>query len=178
MERRLVVVTSFVAFAIVLTTDVLYVAVINSQGSPDAMIYAPRFVASYLAVLAAIILVALLPRHEVVQIRVPLRATAAAGLLVAGFVGAFSIGLPLVASGVLMTVALTRTARIAGSWWWRSSGLVAAVLAVVVFAAGIEITSKIIVCPETGTSGGGGTDLLTGPYHYECNNGHLDYRSG
>ena len=61
MERRAVVILSLVAFAIVLTADVLYVTLINAQNasSSDDMPYVPRFVASYLAVIAALIALAL-----------------------------------------------------------------------------------------------------------------------
>ena len=45
MERLLIRVTSLVAFAIVLATDILYVGLIGSQGQ-DFQPYVPRFVAS------------------------------------------------------------------------------------------------------------------------------------
>ena len=170
-------VTSLAAFAIVLATDALYVAVINAQGPTDPMVYVPRFVASYLAVTAALIVIALLPRHEIAAIRVPMRAAAAAGLLVAGLIGAFSIGLPLVVAGILTTVALTRTTRLPGSRGGRLFGLVAAALAVGVLLGGLEVTMRVVVCPETGTSSGGGSGLVTGPYHYECDNGRLHWSS-
>src|SRR5690242_18208812 len=105
MERRLVVVLSVIAFAIVLATDVLYAAVINSQGGTNPMPYVPKFVASYLALMAALIAVAMLPRPEVLPLRSPLRAAAAAGLLFLGFIAAFSIGPPLVVAGILVSFA-------------------------------------------------------------------------
>jgi uncharacterized membrane protein YadS len=48
-------ITALVAFAIVLAMDVLYITVINAQnqGASDDMPYVPRFVASYLALMAA-----------------------------------------------------------------------------------------------------------------------------
>src|SRR5207245_5296625 len=92
MERRSVLISSSVAFVIVLVADVVYVGLINAQG-PSAQPYIPRFVAGYLAVMAALIAVAMLPRQEIETIRVPLRAAAAAGLLVMGFLAAFTIGL-------------------------------------------------------------------------------------
>src|SRR6266849_1424882 len=105
MERRLVRVTSLVAFAIVLATDVLYVALIDSQGQGVPMVYVPRFVAGYLAVMAALIGAALLPAREIAVIRFPLRAAAAGGLLVMGLLAAFSVGAPLVVAGLLTGVA-------------------------------------------------------------------------
>lgn len=177
MERGLIRVTSLVAFAIVLATDALYVALINALGPGNPMVYVPRFVAGYLAVMAALIGVALLPAREMAVIRFPLRAAAAGGLLVMGLLAAFSIGVPLVVAGLLTGVALSRTAREADSaprWF----GAVAAVLAVAVLIAGFEVTERLVVCPETGTSSGGGSGFLTGPYHYECVNGRLSFQSG
>ena len=177
MERRLIVWLSVLAFAIVLTVDILYIALINSQGQSH-MPYIPRFVGGYLAVMAALIAVALLPRPEVVPIRVVLRAAAAAGLFVLGFLAAFSIGPPLVFAGFLVTLALTRTARQPRKGVARFSGLAAAMLAVALLLAGLEVTQRLIVCPDSGESSGGGSGFLTGPYQYECNNGVLSYHSG
>jgi hypothetical protein len=172
MERLLIRVTSLVAFAIVLATDILYVGLIGSQGQ-DFQPYVPRFVASYLAVMAALIVIALLPRPEIFAIRLPMRAAAAGGLLALGFLAAFSIGLPLVVAGVLTTVALTRTSRRPGSALRRLAGLGAALLAIGLLVAGLEITGRLIVCPETGTGSGTGSGLVTGSYSYECNQGSL-----
>ncbi len=93
-------VTSLVAFTIVVAVDGLYIGLINGQG-PSAQPYIPRFVGAYLAVMAALIVIALLPRPEIAMIRAPLRAAAAAGLLMLGIFAAFSIGLPLVVAGIL-----------------------------------------------------------------------------
>jgi hypothetical protein len=177
MERRLVVWLSLIALAIVFAIDVFYIGLINSQGRSD-LPYIPRFVGGYLAVMAALIALALVPRPEVAAIRLPLRAAAAAGLFVLGFLAAFSIGAPLVLAGFLVTLALGRTAREPRKGVARLSGLIAAAIAVAVLLAGLEITQRLIVCPDQGTSGGGGSGFLTGPYQYECNNGVLKYHSG
>jgi hypothetical protein len=142
------------------------------------MPYIPRFIAGYLAVMAALIAIALAPRPEVAAIRVPLRAAAAAGLFVLGFLAAFSIGPPLVVAGFLMTLALARTVREPRRAVARLSGLVAAALAIALLLAGMEVTQRMIVCPDQGTSAGGGSGFLTGPYQYECNDGELHYHSG
>jgi hypothetical protein len=172
MERRLVRVMSIVALAIVLAVDILYIGLINGQGPSDQP-YIPRFVGAYLAVMAALLAASLLPRPEIVPIRVPLRAAAAGGLFVLGFVAAFSIGPPLVLAGFFVLLALARTERAPRSRAARLSGLVAAVAAVVVLIAGLDITQRVIVCPDTGTSGGGGSGIVGGPYRYECNDGVL-----
>ena len=177
MERLLIRVTSLVALAIVLATDVLYIGLIEAQG-PGPEAYLPRFVASYLAVMAALIGIALLPQPEIAAIRVPMRAAAAGGLLALGFIAAFSIGLPLVGAGVLTTVALTRTSREPRSRLGRLAGLGAALLAVGLLIAGFEVTERLIVCPQTGTAGGSGSGFVTGAYHYECVDGRLHWLSG
>jgi len=172
VERTSVRVISLVAFTIVVAVDGLYIGLINGQG-PSAQPYIPRFVGAYLAVMAALIVVALLPRPEIVPIRAPLRAAAAAGLLVLGIFAAFSIGLPLVVAGILTGFALSRTQREPRRGVARVSGLVAAPLTVAILIAGLDVTQRLIVCPDSGQVGGGGSALLSGSYQYECNNGHL-----
>jgi len=162
MERLSVRIVSILAFAIVLATDVLYVVLINAQGQ-SAQPYIARFVGGYLAVMAALIAVALVPRPETARIRVALRAAAAGGLLLMGFLASFT---------------LTRTARENRSRPARLSGLVAAAVAVVVLLTGLEVTQRLIVCPDEGTQAGGGSGLITGPYQYECNNGTMHFHSG
>src|ERR1041384_7469771 len=171
MERLWILITSLAAFTIVLVTELVYVSLINAQAGPDDTPFVPRFVAGYLAVMAALIVVALVPRPEIVRVRFALRAAAAGGLLGLGILGAWSIGLPLVLAGILIVVVLGRTARVSGSRLGRLMGLVGAVL-------GLDLAGRVIVCPEAGTSSGGGTHLLGGSYQYECNSGELHMTSG
>jgi len=179
MERRSVRILSLVTFAMVLATDLLYIGLINAQGpGGDPTIYVPRFVAGYLAVMAALVAIALLPRQEIAAIRIPLRAAAAAGLLALGLLAAFSIGTPIVIAGILVAIALARTSRVPGSRLARLTGLFAGLVAVAVLIAGFEVTQRIIVCPPTGEMGGAGSHFVTGPYQYECMNGQLTYHSG
>ena len=181
MERPVVRITSLVAFAIVLATDVIYVALINAQnqGASDDMPYVPRFVAGYLALMAALVALALLPRREIEPLRFAMRAAAAAGLLGLGILAAMSVGLPLVLAGILVGVALGRTTQAPGaSAMRRLAGLMAAVLSLGVAFVGLDLASRAIVCPEVGQSGGGGSHLLGGTYQYECNNGELRMTSG
>jgi hypothetical protein len=177
MERLSIRLPSLAAFAAVLAVEVLYVVLIRSQGGPLES-YIPFFVTGYLALLAGLIAIALVPRPEVAVFRVPLRAAAAAGLLVLGFLAAFSIGTPLLIAGLLVIAALVQTQP---SPWSRvafGSGIVAGVVAVALLIAGFEIANRLVVCPETGTMSGSGSGLVTGPYHYECNEGELHFHSG
>ena len=172
MERTSVRVTSLVAFTIVVAVDALYIGLINGQG-PSAQPYIPRFVGAFLAVMAALIIIALLPRPEIATIRAPVRAAAAAGLLMLGIFAAFSIGLPLVVAGILVGFSLRLTQRTPRRGVARLSGLVAAALTVGILIGGLSVTQLWIVCPASGEMGGGGTALLGGSYQWECNNGHL-----
>src|SRR5216117_653407 len=147
-EGRLVRVMSLVAFAIVLTTIVTYVGLINAQRASDQP-YISRFVAGYMALMAALLVIALVPRPEIVPIRVAIRAAVASGLFLLGFLFSFPVGLAFVAAGFLVFFALRRTAREATrSRPARLSGLVAAALAVAVLLVGLEVAQRVIVCPE------------------------------
>ena len=176
MERRSVVIPSAIAFVLVVLTDIVYITLINSQG-PSVQPYIPRFVGGYMAVIAAMIGVALLPRAEMLPVRVAFRAAAAAGLLVLGFLTAFSIGVPLTVAGLLMTFALSRTSREARSRPARFSGLVAAALSVAILLVGLEASQRTIVCAPGSNSAGGGSSLILGSYQYECVNGVLHFHS-
>jgi hypothetical protein len=166
-------------FAVVfaLATDAVYlVLILGQRGSPGDVVTV-GFVAAYLVVLAALLAASLLSRWSVV-VRLSLRAGAAGGLLVLGVLAIFSIGLPLLIAGAMATGATVRTLR--GPFLSASSisAVAAASVAVAVLVAGFEATERMIVCPAHGSSGGGGTGLVTGPYYYDCVNGQLTFHSG
>lgn len=165
-------VTSFMAFGLVVAADGLYVLIVNAEG-PSARPYFPRFVEAFLAVMSALIVIALLRRRAIVAIRAPMRAAAAAGLFMLGVFLALSIGPALVVAGGLVTFALSRTERRPRRGPARLSGLVVAALTVGVLIAGLDVTQRLIVCPEQGQLFGSGSALLSGSYQYECNNGQL-----
>ncbi len=177
VQDRAARIMAWAALAIVLLEDAIYVLLIRSQGelAPDA--YTVPFVAVYLLVMAALLGTSLI-RLPSPGWRMPLRAGAAGGLLVLGIIGAFSIGLPLILAGILSTGAAVRALK--GRLWTPTGllGFAAAVAAVVVLVAGFEVTERIIVCPSSGTAGGGGVGFVTGPYHYECVDGRLSFHSG
>lgn len=166
------------ALVVVLATDVAYLLVIraqNVQDSPTPSIV--PFIAAYLAVIAALLAASLL-RWLSPALRLPLRAGAAGGLLVLGVLSLFSIGLPLVVAGAMATVATVRKLRgphLTSSSLWSVG---AAVIAVAVLITGFEVTERMIVCPAHGSSGGGGTGFVTGPYYYDCVDGRLSFHSG
>jgi hypothetical protein len=158
-------------------TDAAYLLLKVGQG--DTALYAITviFVACYLVALAALLGASLMRRWSA-AVRLSLRAAAAGGLLVLGVLAISTIGVPLLIAGAMATGATVRTLR--GPFVTPSSlsAVAAAVVAVVVLVAGFEITERLIVCPVHGSSGGGGTGLVTGPYYYDCVNGQLTFHSG
>jgi hypothetical protein len=158
-------------------TDAAYLLLKVGQG--DTALYAITviFVACYLVALAALLGASLMRRWSA-AVRLSLRAAAAGGLLVLGVLAISTIGLPLLIAGAMATGATVRTLR--GPFVTPSSlsAVAAAVVAVVVLVAGFEITERLIACPAHGSSGGGGTGLVTGPYYYDCVNGQLTFHSG
>ncbi len=138
MERTSIVVTSILAAAAVLAIDVAYVALIVLQG-PGPNPYVPFFVSGYLALMAALITAALIPRPDLARLRLPLRAAAAAGLLVLGMLAGFSIGLPIVIAGLLVGFGLVKT-RAAGSLW---PGAVSASVAIALLLVGFQLTEGL-----------------------------------
>jgi hypothetical protein len=139
MERTSVLLTSILAAAAVLAIDVVYVALIVFQG-PGPNPYVPFFVSAYLALMAALIVVALIPRPEIMRWRVPLRAAAAGGLLVLGMLAVFTIGMPIVIAGLLVVFSLLKT-RPAGARW---PGAVSASIAIAVLLAGFQLTEGLL----------------------------------
>jgi hypothetical protein len=167
-----------IAAVLVVLGDAGYVLIVATQGAypPDA--FTVPFLAAYWLVMAAMLGLSLLDRPRLALLRPALRAGAAAGLLITGVLGLFSIGLPMVIAGALATGAAVRT--LAGRNRMRavSIEIVAAVIAVVVVVAGLEITARLILCPAHGQSGGGGTGLVSGDYHWTCTEGQLTFASG
>jgi hypothetical protein len=167
-----------VSVALVLVVDAGYLLLIATQGSYPHDVFTVPFVAGYWAVMATLLGLSLLDRPRLVTLRPPLRAGAAAGLLVTGVLALFSIGLPVVIAGALATGAAFRS--LAGRDQKRALVYegVAAVVVVVVLVAGLETTARLILCPPHGVSGGSGYGLVTGGYHWQCVDGRLTFASG
>lgn len=169
----------WVAIALVLADVIAYRVILAAQDGPppDSAAVVP-FVTGYMLLMAAMLLLSLIGNPRVVMLRPALRAAAAAGLLLLGFFALMSIGLPIFAAGILAAIAAAlsmagRSSRIA-----ILSGVAGAVIAVTVLVGGFEVTQRIIVCPRTGTMGGGSSGFVTGSYHYTCVNGKLTMFSG
>ncbi|HEV3461529.1 MAG TPA: hypothetical protein VG413_05765 [Candidatus Dormibacteraeota bacterium] len=165
------------AAIIAAAVDVLYLGIVATQGASDPQFLRVPFVATFIALMA--IGAALSSRASAARWRPLLLGVSAAGLLLLGFFAIFSVGLPLLAAGVLALLglinALSPTALSAGPSR-RAAGAMAAsgaVLAVAVLLAGFSLAEVVIKCPASGVEGGGGTRLLGGSYSYTCDNGKL-----
>ena len=158
-------------------TDAAYLLLKSGQGGAALDIVTVAFVACYLAAVAAL-LGASLTRRLSASMRLPLRAAAAGGLLVLGILAISSIGIPLLIAGAMATGATVRTLRGPFATPASLSAVAAAFAAVAVLVAGFEVSERLVVCPGHGTVSGGGTGLVTGPYHYECVDGRLTFESG
>ena len=165
------------ALVFAVATDAAYLLLKFGQGGATFDVATVVLVACYLLATAALLGGSLMRRWSA-AVRLPLRAAAAGGLLVLGVLAISSIGLPLLFSGAMATGATVRTLRGPIATPSSLSAVAAAVVAVAVLVAGFEITERIVLCPARGSSGGGGTGLVTGPYYFECVDGQLTFHSG
>jgi len=166
-----------VAIVLVVVADALYLAIVFNQGVQPLESYTTPFIAVYLVLMAALPAASLMGRWSA-TVRGALRAAAAGGLLVLGVLALMSIGLALLIAGGLAAAATVRTWRRPLITSSNLLGVGSAVIAVAVLIAGFEVTERLIICPAQGSMGGGGSGFLTGPYYYDCVNGHLTFHSG
>jgi hypothetical protein len=97
-----------VAAALTLATDVVYVLVIQSQGEGDLDRTRARLIAASLAAAASAALAGWLVQDA--RIRLALLGAAAFTMLAWGFLGMFTIGLPIFLAGVLLLFSSARAA--------------------------------------------------------------------
>jgi hypothetical protein len=160
------------------TVDVLYLGYVNSQGGGDPQFLRVPFVATCIALMA--ICAALSSRASAAPWRPLLLGASAAGLLLLGYFGIFSIGLPLLVAGALALVGLIGSLSLdqfsaAGPSRRAAAGMAAAgaALAVLVVLGGFSLAERAIRCPARGIESGGGTGILGGSYQYSCVDGKL-----
>ena len=101
--------TAFVAGAITLGMDVVYVLILQSEGEGDLHRARPQLIATSLAASAAVALGGWRVRDP--RLRLALLAAAAFTLLAWGFLAMFSIGLPVFVAGVLLLVSASHAAN-------------------------------------------------------------------
>jgi hypothetical protein len=167
------------AIVIVLADAIAYLLLVRGQGGePPDLAATVRFIAGYMVLMALLLWLSVLNQPLLVKLQPALRAYAAAGLLVLGVVGLWSVGLPLLVAGVLATIAAIRALEGPDRSRRVLSEIAAAVIAVTVLVGGYEVTQRVIVCPPSGNMSGTGSGLITGAYSYECSNGTLTMHSG
>jgi hypothetical protein len=161
------------AAIIAAVVDVLYLGLVGSQGAGDSQFLRVPFVAAFIALMA--ICAALSSRTSAARWRPVLLGVSAAGLLLLGYFALFSIGLALLAAGVLALLALINALSHPELSRAAAGGMAAAgaVLAVALLLAGFSVAEVVIRCPAKGVESGGGTRLLGGSYSYSCDNGTL-----
>ena len=165
-----------IAAVIAGVTDALYFGIVAGQGGHDPIRWRVAFVATFVAVLA--ITAALASRGSASAWRPALLGLSTIGLLAMGYVGIFSIGLPLLVAGALAFIALLTSLRASRQPSAFLNAGAGALTALVIFFGGFEASERAIACPRTGFESGGGSGLLSGPYHYTCVNGKLTLYPG
>jgi len=153
--------------------DMAYVVLIAGQPEHPPDIFTVPFVAAFIALMAGLLALSLGGSPLAVRLRPALRAGAAAGLIVLGVLGAFSIGLPLLVAGFVATGAAIRTLA-GGGFPAVALEVAAAVLTVALLVVGFEVTARVIVCPPYGgSSGGTWPGIVTHGFTWECSGGRL-----
>jgi hypothetical protein len=158
--------------------EALYIFVIVNQGSdrPADVLTVP-FVASFIQLMAVFLGVSMLTSPNLIRFRPALRAGAAAGLLILGVFGAFSIGAPLFVAGVVAAGVAVRTLSLTPGWNSIVSALVAAAVVVALLVTGFEVTARVIECPTNGSSGGNWPGIVTRGFSWECTGGQVHFQS-
>ena len=168
----------WVAIAQVVAAVIAYRVILGFQiPPPDSAAIVP-FVSGYMLLMALLLALSLSGNPRVAMLRPAMLAAAAAGLMLLGFFALMSIGLAIFVAGILAAIAAIRTSAGHSSRKAILSGVGGLVIALTVLLGGFEVTQRIILCPPTGSMGGGSSGFLTGPYHYTCVNGKLTMYSG
>jgi hypothetical protein len=165
----------WVAIAGLVAIDVLYLAIIHSQGGggpgPADVLTVP-FIASYIALMAILLLGSLV---SPVSAKPVLRAAASAGLLVLAVLAAFSIGVLILVFAALAIVASIQALVVRHTPRVLGAAVFAAILSVALLVTGLQISWQYLVCPSHGQIGGT-TAGFFGQLSYECDNGRLTFR--
>src|SRR5512135_3608222 len=97
------------ALLVAFATSIAYALLVRAQGGYGGLdVLTVPFVTAYMLLMAGL-LAASLRRALPANLRMPMRAAAAGGLLVLGILALFSIGLPLVVAGAMATGSTVRT---------------------------------------------------------------------
>jgi hypothetical protein len=138
-HRRRMTTAALLAAVAAAATDFAYVVLIVSQGATPPQPGIVPFVIGYIAAIAAAALIgmwsALIGRPSAAK---AVFLAAAAGSAALGFIGIFSVGLPLLITGALLSFAAQNVSllRHPNAWLWPVSG---AIMAIVVLIAGFVV---------------------------------------
>jgi hypothetical protein len=176
-EGRISRLLLIIAIVVAEADEALYIFVIVNQGSArPADVMTVPFVASFIQLMAVLLGVSMLTSPTVIRFRPALRAGAAAGLLVLGVIGAFSIGAPLFIAGAVAAGVAMRTLTLTPGWRSIVSALAAAAVAVGLLVTGFEVTARVIECPTDGSSSGNWQGIVTRGFSWECNDGQVHFQ--
>jgi hypothetical protein len=138
-HRRRMTTAALLAAAAAAATDFAYVVLIVSQGATPPQPGIVAFIIVYIAAIAAAALIgmwsAFVGRPSAAK---AVFLAAAAGSAALGFIGIFSIGLPLLITGALLSVAAQAipAMRRPNGWLWPVAG---AIIAIAVLIAGFVV---------------------------------------
>jgi hypothetical protein len=176
-EGRLLWLLLIIAIVVAEADEALYFFVIVNQGTPRPPdVLTVPFVASFIQLMAVLLGVSMLKSPTVIRFRPALRAGAAAGLLVLGVFGAFSIGAPLFVAGAIAAGVAVRTLMLVPGWKPFASALAAAAVVVALLVTGFEVTARVIECPTDGSSGGNWPGIVTRGFSWECTGGQVHFQ--
>ena len=159
------------ALVVVAAVDALYIGLIAAQGGGDpATPLVVPFVSAYLALIALLLVASLIAPAASAP---ALRGGASAGLLAMGVLAAFSIGVPLLAAGVLSIVATVLAARLRPGARSVISAVLAGFVTVCLLIVGFQLSWSHLVCPAGGQGGGTEPSFIGPGPSYECGGGVL-----
>jgi hypothetical protein len=156
--------------------EALYLFVIFNQSPRAPDVLTVPFVASFIQLMAILVGISLLSSPAVVRLRPALRGGAAAGLLVLGVIGAFSIGAPLFLAGLVVLGVAVRTVSQAPALPSILSAFAAALVVVALLVTGFEVTARVIECPADGSSGGSWNGIVSGGFTWDCAGGQVHFQ--
>ena len=165
-----------IAIVVAEADEALYLFLIVNQGPPRPPdVLTIPFVASFIQLMAVLLGISLLNRPNMNLLRPALRGGVAAGLLVLGVFGAFSIGAPLLIAGAIAAGVAVRTVTRAPGLRSIASALAAALVVVALLVTGFEVTARVIECPVVGSSGGSWPGIVTRGFTWECAGGQVHF---
>lgn len=169
--------SAIAAAVIAATVDVLYVVVvIPAEHAEDPAFLTVPFVAAFIALMAMCALASLASPE---RWRPLFLGAAAAGLILIGFFALMSIGLPLLAAGLVLLITLIRMLSSVVSGGHRSVfsrigvALGGGALSIAILLGALSVSEVLIKCPASGQMSGSGLTLVGVSYSYSCDNGKL-----